>query len=66
MKYVQKWLRTTIFLSTALKRNLDLLSIMRKEPKAEIIRRALSEYLKKEGLEPDQDPQIQICYDKKE
>ena len=59
---VKKWERTTIFLPGALNRNLDLLSIMRGIPKGEIVRTALSEHLVNQGLEPEQEPSVQVSY----
>lgn len=54
--------RTTIFLTDVLNENLDALALTTGEPKGEIVRKALTEYIRNKGLEPDKKPKIRVSY----
>lgn len=52
--------RTTIFLTTALSKNLDVLSLQTGESRSTIIRMALAEYLKQRGYKPHKEPIVTV------
>ena len=54
--------RTTIFLTSTLIQNLDALALKTGEAKGVILRKALAEYLKKEGLQPYAKPTVTVAY----
>lgn len=55
--------RTTIFLTEALNDNLDALALTTGEPKGVIVRKAVSEYLKKQGMQPHKKPKVSVSYE---
>ena len=54
--------RTTVFLTDVLNENLDALALTTGEAKGEIVRKALSEYMEKKGMQPDKRPKIKVSY----
>jgi hypothetical protein len=58
----EKVKRTTIFLTEVLDENLEALSLTSGEAKGEIIRRALSEYLRNQGMQPHKKPKVSVSY----
>lgn len=55
--------RTTIMYPVALDENLEVYSIQVGRPKGEIIKEALSDFLKSKGLQPDKRPRrIEVSY----
>lgn len=50
--------RTTVLLPITLNVNLELFALKTGEPKGEVIRKALAEYLGKNGFEPTRLPEI--------
>ena len=54
--------RTTVILTETLNFNLDLLALRSRRAKGELIREALAEYVKKQGLVPESVPSIEISY----
>jgi hypothetical protein len=55
--------RTTIMYPIALDENLEVYSIQVGRPKGEIIKEALSEFLKLKGLQPDKRPKrLEVTY----
>jgi hypothetical protein len=51
-------MRTTVLLPIPLNVNLELFALKTGEPKGEVIRKALTEYLGKNGFEPTRLPEI--------
>ena len=58
----EKVKRTTIFLTEVLDENLEALSLTSGEAKGEIIRRALSEYLRNQGMQPHKKTKVSVSY----
>ena len=56
--------RTTIFLTEVLDENLEVLALKFGDPKGVIIRRALSEFLENNGMQPHLKPIVSITYGK--
>ncbi len=55
--------RTTLVLPVTLDQNLELFAVKTGVPKGEIIKRVLSEFLIRQGLQPDKRPKsINIAY----
>ena len=54
--------RTTVFLTSTLIQNLDALALQTGEAKGVILRKALAEYLKKQGLQPYSRPRVSVAY----
>jgi hypothetical protein len=54
--------RTTVFLTDVLNYNLDLLALKTNLPKGEHVRRAIAEYLERQGLNPHKKPKVTITY----
>lgn len=55
--------RTTIFLTEALNENLDALALITGRPKGEIVRQAVSEYIRQhKGFDPSKKPKITVSY----
>ena len=55
--------RTTIFLTETLNDNLEALALTTGEPKGVIVRKAVSEYLKKQGMQPHKKPKVSVSYE---
>lgn len=60
---VNKWARTTIFLTDALNANLECYALQSGESKGVIVRKALAAYLRDKGLTPGQKPRVTVSYD---
>ncbi|HEX8139019.1 MAG TPA: hypothetical protein VF544_15735 [Pyrinomonadaceae bacterium] len=54
--------RTTIVLPIALDENLAIYAMQERLTKNEIIKTAMSEYLKNKGLQPDRRPKLEVSY----
>jgi hypothetical protein len=55
-------MRTTIFLTETLNENLDALALKTGEPKGLLVRKAVSDFLKTHGLQPDKRPKVTVSY----
>jgi hypothetical protein len=55
--------RTTIFLTETLNDNLEALALTTGEPKGVLVRKAVSEYLKKQGMQPHKKPKVSVSYE---
>lgn len=58
----QRQARTTVILTESLNLNLDFLALRSRRAKGEIIREALADYVKKQGLVPESVPSIEVSY----
>jgi 5S rRNA maturation endonuclease (ribonuclease M5) len=54
--------RTTVYLTEILDENLEALSLTSGDAKGVIIRRALSEHLKNQGMQPHKKPKVSVSY----
>jgi hypothetical protein len=54
--------RTTIFLTDALNDNLEALSLTVGEPKGVLVRKAVSEFLTRQGMQPHKKPKVSVSY----
>lgn len=54
--------RTTIFLTDALNDNLEALALTVGEPKGVLVRKAVSEFLKRQGMQPHRKPKVSVSY----
>ncbi len=54
--------RTTVFLTDLLNENLDALALSTGLAKGELVRRALTQYITQEGLNPHKKPKIKVSY----
>lgn len=54
--------RTTIFLTDTLNDNLEALALTTGETKGVIVRKAVSEFLKKQGMQPHKKPKVSVSY----
>jgi hypothetical protein len=54
--------RTTIFLPEILDENLEAYSLTSGDAKSVIIRRALLEHLKSQGMQPHKKPKVSVSY----
>jgi hypothetical protein len=55
--------RTTLVLPTSLDQNLELYAVQSGQPKSEVIKQVLSEYLRSRGFQPDKTPKsISVAY----
>lgn len=54
--------RTTVYLTEILDENLEALSLTSGEAKGVIIRRALSEHIKNQGMQPHKKPKVSVSY----
>ena len=54
--------RTTIFLTDTLNANLEALALTTGEPKGVIVRKAVSDFIRKNGLQPHKNPKVKVSY----
>ena len=58
----EKPARTTILLPQSLNSNLEVLALQKGRLKGELIREALADYLRHQGLAPERMPSIRVSY----
>ncbi len=60
----EKKVRTTVVFPEILDRNLNICSLKMDLSKNDVIKRALTEFIRAQGLEPDRAPKISVQYEK--
>lgn len=54
--------RTTIFLTETLNENLEALALTSGESKGVLVRKAVTDYLKRQGMQPHKKPKVSVSY----